>query len=590
MKTPSTLSESSPALGILVTPRKTYGILLRAQSGQAEMMRRFTRVRSHYSPVQAASHVPSGDGADASLDDVGTLHIGEAPVADSLFLSSEFGELGAAAATAGKVTGSGGTSEMFTAELQDLLTECREGVQVEPVLSLVMDAADVQYAEVRIPEVAGEKPEKHRARALALLGELISEFDAERALFLPMTPADDATPRFLAVAPRPDDASTRTLKELRQQHRGAPPARLLDTEVTLLLGLARLVEKRLTAEPTEVVVENGVTLVVRPGSDDTIVLALQNGTLQHYAQLRSLTAFDAPETLCSRILLQQDEHNMGEIGRVLVLSDTGEDALVEYLSRYYPEADVRSCREVLAVEMLSDASNATEVPFVMAYAAALRLVGSAHDRALFPDLNFLPSGLLRRRVALPFTWHTLALGALLFCTVFILTAQYVLQQQDISAQRARLAQVDVVAGANEVQQLQAEIDSLQRVTTGYVRSLAVIDSLLVGSDKWSRALEQVSQVASSVRGIWVENWSDRGTSITVNGNATSRDRIVRFADQIGGEIVSVVFAEIREFPVYTFSIVVPLKIELPEAARYLRDQVVAPDSLLATAPLAAPVP
>ena len=50
---------------------------------------------------------------------------------------------------------------------------------------------------------------------------------------------------------------------------------------------------------------------------------------------------------------------------------------------------------------------------MMAYAAALRLVGSAQDRAFFPDVNLLPPSLLRRRVTLPFTWHTLVLGVLL---------------------------------------------------------------------------------------------------------------------------------------------------------------------------------
>lgn len=591
MKKKPTPSETSPALGILVSPRKTFSMLLRADAGHTDVVRRFTRSRTQYAPVQTTAAVtPSGDG-EASLDDAATLHFGDASAgADALFLASEFGDAADLATGVASARPSLGKVETFTHELQDLLAECREGVRVEPVLSLVMDTADVQYAEVRVPDEANEKADKRRARMVALVSELLAEFDAERLVFLPMTAADDGTPRFLAIAPRADDASTRTLRELRQLHRGTPPARLLDTEVSLLIGLARLVESRLAARQIEDARGQGVTLVVRPGTDDTLVLALDKGTLQHYAQLRSLTAFDAPETLCSRILLQQDEHNMGDIGRILVLSDASEASLVEYLSMYYPDADVRSCREILAVELLSDSSEASEVPFMMAYAAALRLVGSAQDRAFFPDVNLLPPSLLRRRVTLPFTWHTLVLGVLLFATVFFFTARYVVQQHDINESEAQLAAVVPHPAAGKVASMQAEIDSLQYVTTTYTKSLQVIDSLLVGSDKWSRALEHVSQVAASVRGIWVENWSDGGTSITLRGNATSRDRIVRFADQAGGEIASVTFAEIRDFPVYSFVISVPLRIELPEAARYLRDQVATPDSLLATVPLVTPAP
>ncbi len=588
MKKTTAPSEAQPALGIIVTPRKTYGMLLRPDSGQRpEVMRRFTRIRAQYASVQTAAPSLSGDGSAGAFEDA-TLTIGDAPASDQLFLASEFGDLaaGAQAAPGAAAAPAGHTSELFTSELQDLLAECQEGLGVEPVIGLVIDASDVQYAEVRVPEVVGEKADKLRARMMGLLGEQITDFDADRVVFLPMTAAEDGTARHLAVAPRPDDASTRTLRELRQLYRGLPPARLLDSEVSLLAGLTRMVETKLRAEEPEAVAA-GCTLVVRPGTDDTLVLAFQEGVLHHYAQLRSLTAFDAPETLCSRILLQQDEHGLGEVGRILVLSEANEGGLVQYLGLYYPDADVRSCREALAAEMLTDVEQ-VEVASVAAYAAALRLTGTPAQRAFFPDVNLLPATLLKRRVAVPFSWHIYALAALLFVTVFFFTARYVVVQQEVGAQRARVAMLAPERAGAQVATLQAEIDSLQRVTGGYLRSLEVLDSLLVGSDRWSRALEQTTRVASSVRGIWVESWTDGGAALTLSGNATSRDRVVRFADMIGGEIATVSFSEIRDFPVYAFTITVPLTNELPAAARYLRDLVAAPDSLTANAPVIAP--
>ena len=577
-------SESQPALGVLVTPRRAHGMLLRPQPGLApEVVRRFTRIRTQYGAVKSMAL-----GAEVAPDDSAVLTIGDAPVTDGLFMASEFGDVGGAGGHAAASAPSTRLAEPFASEVQDLLTECKEGLHLEPVIGLVMDGADVQYAEVRVPDVAAEKDDKRRARMLALLAEQIPDVDGPRVVFVPMTPAaDDATPRFLAVAPRPDDASTRTLRELRQMHRGLPPARLLDTEVTLLYGLARAIESRLPAASAPESAETRLTLFVRPGTDDTLVMALRDGQLHHYVQLRSLTAFDAPETLCSRILLQQDEHGLGEVGRILVLSEANEGGLVQYLGLYYPDADVRSCREALAAEMLTDVEQ-VEVASVAAYAAALRLTGTPAQRAFFPDVNLLPATLLKRRVAVPFSWHIYALAALLFVTVFFFTARYVVVQQEVGAQRARVAMLAPERAGAQVATLQAEIDSLQRVTGGYLRSLEVLDSLLVGSDRWSRALEQTTRVASSVRGIWVESWADGGSTITLSGNATSRDRVVRFADMIGGDIASVSFSEIRDFPVYAFSITVPLTNELPAAAQYLRDQVAAPDSLTALAPVIAP--
>src|SRR5690606_29398873 len=120
-----------------------------------DVMRRFTRIRAQYASVQSASASPSlsGDGAAVTLDDAATLTIGETPVSDQIFLASEFGDLASGLAAGGGTTATSlnRASEPFTTELQDLLSECQEGLNVEPVVGLVMDPSDVQYAEVRVP-------------------------------------------------------------------------------------------------------------------------------------------------------------------------------------------------------------------------------------------------------------------------------------------------------------------------------------------------------------------------------------------------------------------------------------------------------
>ncbi|MEZ4703235.1 MAG: hypothetical protein R2834_23100, partial [Rhodothermales bacterium] len=122
-------------------------------------------------------------------------------------------------------------------------------------------------------------------------------------------------------------------------------------------------------------------------------------------------------------------------------------------------------------------------------------------------------------------------------------------------------------------QLQARIDSFDAVTASYLNALNVLDGLLHGSDQWSRTLEKISRETSEVGSIWIDSWRPNGQMLEISGNATSRDRIVQLAQRIDGNIEAQVFSEIREAPVFTFRMRVPIVIELPEAAKYLREQV-----------------
>src|SRR5690606_20920907 len=109
----------------------------------------------------------------------------------------------------------------------------------------------------------------------------------------------------------------------------------------------------------------------------------------------------------------------------------------------------------------------------------------------------------------------------------------------------------------DIATLQARIDSMDNLYKTYTRALEVLDTLLVGSDRWSRVRENTSKEASKVPGPWIESFQQRGMSIQLSGNATTRDHVVLFASRVNGTIESLVFSEIREAPVYTYSMTIP---------------------------------
>jgi len=215
----------------------------------------------------------------------------------------------------------------------------------------------------------------------------------------------------------------------------------------------------------------------------------------------------------------------------------------------------------------------------LAIAAGLRLMEDELYKGAFPDVNLLPKQLLKRRYRMPVTWHVVALYIVLFSTVLFFMARFFNQKHEIDLYEYKLQQYESEVTEADAGVLQSRIDSLRAISGGYVRALDVLDSLLVGSDQWSRAMEKTARETAAITGIWVEGWRERNDMLELVGNATNRDRVVALAESLNASIETLTFSEIREWPVYSFRMVVPMPRELPEAARYLRERVNVEDAV-----------
>lgn len=587
-------NKASYTLGVMVTERLVYAVLFQPGSGGPQPVRHFTRQRTSPMAGGAAMGVGAGAFGDMAGGQIApeeggdfTIQFGEGSGggANSLFLASEFAGLEAPVATAGEAPPQ--TSDCAL-ELNDILTECRDAGYEDPLVTFAIPSADVSHVELRVAEKKAKRKSARKedqpkeaavtsegslpghTQLLALLAEQEqTEVDPERVAFLPMTSAEDGMRRVLALFLKGEDTVSATLKAMRKRGQRLPSVRLLDTEASLYLGLARAARRTDVPEGAKPEGEEH-TLVVRAGAEDTLVMFLEGDRLRHYDSLRSLTSHDAPETICSRVLLQQDEHGVNEVQRVLLLSEERERGLRSSFETFFPAARVESLRRGIPGSK-HDAPDGTSM--VPAAGAALRLVGDAWHGGVFEDVNLLPKQLMRQRIRLPFTWHSLALSILLFCTTLFFVARFFSLQSDIRDSRERLRSYPPELDEANVQVLQARIDSLEQAYNGYMRALDVVDSLLVGSDRWSRALEKVSRETAAVEGIWIDSWRPTDGGLRLTGHATTRDRVVRFADRMRGSIETLSFAEIREWPVYAFEMFIPIRDRLPEAATYLRERV-----------------
>ena len=319
------------------------------------------------------------------------------------------------------------------------------------------------------------------------------------------------------------------------------------------------------------------TAIVRVGSEDTLVVLLQGDTLHHTEHMLSVTTFDGPDTICSRVLLQQDVQGIGTVHHVVVLSEERERELVRGFGAFYPDARVGALREGLVARGVVPAGGeaALAARSLPALGAALRtIMERGKDSPFYDEVNMLPKRLRRRhrKIDLAIAWHTLLTGVLVFFTVLFFIGLYFSQQREIAE-----AEVRVAAYPEELNlsgpALQAQIDSLRNAYLQITSTLDTIDSLLVGSDKWSRSLARTARATASSGGAWVEAWAPMESGVRLSGVATTRDQVVQFAERMEASIENLTFSEIREYPVYAYTFNVPVANELPEVATYLREQV-----------------
>ncbi len=590
---------SKQTLGVMVTGRAVHAALLEAGPDGLKVIRRFMRQRTaRFSASQTVlpdMQSPEEDG-DFSIQFTSS---GSSSM-ENMFIGGEFSGLDLG--QQGEFGEQKEQSSTFALELGDLLSECREAGYPEPQLAFAAAASEINQIELTVMRGSGKgdadsekKKAKKKSPKSARRSQLLellhkqnnAAIDEETVAFLPMTPSEDGMARYLALFPKVNDPVASTLRTMReQQGRRMPPIRLFDSEVPLYLGLARATRNMVPQKPKRATdaFEDAAplsadaaynTLIVRAGAEDTLVMFLEDGTLQQSENLRSLTAYEAPETICSRVLLLQDEYGIGEVQHVLLLSEEREDDLIESFEMFFPDARVESMRQYvpeLEDEYAADVAAGALLPAV---GVGLRLSDDARYKGVFEDVNLLPRQLMRRRVTLPVTWHVLALYALMFCTVLFFIARYFTLEKEIAEHQRSIQafQQEVGPVSLDAKTLQHKIDSLEAVHAQYMRAINVLEGLLQGSDKWSRALEKVSTEVSEVTGVWIESWNPRGNGIEVSGNATARDRVVELAERLDGTISTLTFSEIRDWPVYSFKMTAPLDKGLPKAAEYLRRQV-----------------
>ena len=546
-------------LGVYVGPDTLDAVLVRRTADRFEPIQRFTRPRvreSEFStPEQMAAALP---GLSSGDDDDYTLQVG-----------GDWGSGGPAARPTPGAQGDGAASPSaasgrpFAPALKDILAECAAAGYPELTVTFCLTAPEVSYVEVLAagadPEKGAKKP-SDKKRIEERVRERAPAADPARTAVVPL--GGDGPDRVLAVAVDAGDPVSLTLQLLTDEG-SAPAMARLDAEATLIAAMMNRAHAS----------EGERTVVVRVGNEDTLVLFFEGAALASVERLRSLSAYDLPETVVSRVLLQQDARKAGDPDTVYVASTGRTDLLLGRFAEFFPEAAVEPLDAAVAglgIEVPRDEGAYRAGPLLAAVAAAREL----SDWEVTPDVHLLPTK-LRRRKSRRLDWPTLAAAALVALVFAVGVVRYLSARSEIVALEDDLRENPPVLPDEDPEQLQARVDSLNQTFAMYTRSLDVLDSLLIGSDQWTQSMRLVTRTTEASGGTWLTNWAPDGGSLRLSGQSLSRTQIVSLSRRLEGIIEMIEYTDVGPTRVFSFDMLMPVPVDIPEIAQYLRNNALA---------------
>jgi Tfp pilus assembly protein PilN len=172
-------------------------------------------------------------------------------------------------------------------------------------------------------------------------------------------------------------------------------------------------------------------------------------------------------------------------------------------------------------------------------------------------VNLLPAEIREGQRVFKLAWHGYLLMLLLFLSTLFFTWQIGQKSRDIRELRDVLTLKEGQRAENQT--LAGSIQTLQEQLGRYKTSLALYDSLVPGSERWSKVLTQVSHGVEDLNSIWLSDFAaGQEGLIKINGFTVYRTRIPRLATLFDNSLLKEVNVQaIRDQTVYKYNIEVP---------------------------------
>ena len=323
----------------------------------------------------------------------------------------------------------------------------------------------------------------------------------------------------------------------------------IDTTDISLMNMVRL---NYDLQPHE------VSVIIYIGAEFTRLIFMRGSQLFQFAPILG-EGYDSPNlhnTVYSRLLLEQDNLGIPRLTRVILAGDCRRVAFKDFLLQQLPDHEIDY---LLAPNLDSSPLPAEQQEAISEFAvpigAAWRVLDSSNTRLY--RINLLPESVREGQRVFKLSWHGYLLLVLLFASAFLFTRSISTKVRDLKEQEVQLGIKQAQVAENQILSDSIEAVSAQRAR--YQTSLALYDSLVPGTDRWSRTLTQLSHGTEDLNSIWLTDLaSGADGALMMNGFTVYRTRIPRLSAQFDQSILKEVnVQEIREQTVYRYKIEVP---------------------------------
>ena len=302
-----------------------------------------------------------------------------------------------------------------------------------------------------------------------------------------------------------------------------------------------------------------VSVVIYVGVEFTRLIFMRGGHFYQFAPIigEGYDSPNLPNTVYSRLLLEQDNLAIPHISRIILAGESHRINFKEFLTQQLPDQEI----DYLLAPMLDTSPLSAEQQealseYAVPIGAAWRILDQAnHDMY---SVNLLPSAVREGQRVFKLAWHGYLLLALLFSCTLAFTWQISQKNRQIKEMKESLTLKETQRSENLT--LSNSIQALQEQLLRYKASLALYDSLVPGSDRWSKILTQLSHGVEDLNSIWVSDFNaQKEGAITMNGFSIYRTRIPRLSTLFDNSLLREVNVQaIREKTVYRYNIEVPI--------------------------------
>ena len=269
--------------------------------------------------------------------------------------------------------------------------------------------------------------------------------------------------------------------------------------------------------------------------------------------------YDSPNlqnTVYSRLLLEQDNLAIPHIRRIILAGECHRVGFRDFLAQQLPDQEIEYLTMPrLDASALSPEQQEALSEFAVPIGAAMQVL-DPKSPALY-HVNILPASVREGQRVFKLAWHGYALLLALFAMTFFFTWSITSKSREIK----ELSDVLILKESQKAENLTLanSIQALEDQLTRYKTSMALYDSLVPGSERWSKVLTQLSHGVEDMNAIWLTDMTaGKDADLMMNGFTTYRTRIPRLATLFDNALLEEVSVqEIRQQTVYKYRIKVP---------------------------------